>query len=990
MFDKPIQLEPPFYPFFKHRVLMNPLVDDGLHPTIFSSVIDFFRDKEIATPEAREEILEEIPIEPFIFESDEPLRVFSISLPHDQNVGVEQTEQLLIMLSYCQAPVSFEIIASHSSITVQFVSRKSDASQLHNQLKAYFPESTIHQRNDLLSEILAKGKFVLVVDYGLRDEFMRPLVMTKNFNLDSLIALFGVFENLDEDEHALIQILFNGAINPWSESIMRSVTDNEGGAFFEDAPDMVKLAEEKISCPLFGVTMRVLVESKKSERTEQLCQHLSQAFVRISTSKSNTLIPLFTDSYDFDTALDDILFRQSHRMGMLLNSRELANFVHLPSPSVVSYKLERDRKKTKGASKSTEGHELVLGVNEHQGKEKRVSVDSSQRLKHTHIIGATGTGKSTLLLNLIIQDIQHGEGIGVLDPHGDLIDSIISYIPESRAKDVVLIDPGDTEYPIGFNILSAHSEIEKDILSSDLVAVFRRLSATWGDQMNSVFANAILAFLESNVGGTLADLRRFLVEKSYRDAYLKSVTDPNVIYYWQKEYPLMRSNSIGSILTRLDTFLRPKLIRNMVSQKRGLNFESLMDSKKIILVKLSQGLIGTENSYLLGTVIVSKIHQAAMARQAQAKEERSDFFLYIDEFQNFITPSMSSILSGARKYHLGLILAHQDMQQLVKQDSELASSVMSNAGTRICFRIGDVDAKRFENGFSFFDANDLQNLNTGEAIVRIDRPEFDFSLTTESLPAVTMSEKLRKQIIFLSQITYGTPKHIIEALLKKSMEEIVEEARNTIDEPVISKEKLPEKKSISQVEIPKIQEVIPTEQAFSPEKQIKQKEQSEHRYLQTLIKRMAESRGFKTLIEEPTPDGKGRVDVSLERNGKKIACEICVTTELEWEVHNIEKCLAAGYEIVIECSNNKKTLENIRRKIEKSLSEVSRSKVHVFDPDSFFLFLDELVAKDASTETRMKGYRIKTEYGVVPDDVSLQKRETVLKSVADSMRKKKK
>jgi len=311
------------------------------------------------------------------------------------------------------------------------------------------------------------------------------------------------------------------------------------------------------------------------------------------------------------------------------------------------------------------GHPFILGTNIHQGREAEVSVSAEQRLKHTHVIGATGTGKSTLLLSLITQDIEQGNGFAVLDPHGDLIESVLSRVPENRTNDVVLIDPSDTAFPVAFNILTAHSEIEKDILSSDLVAVFRRFSTSWGDQMNSVLANAILAFLENERGGTLMDLRRFLVEKEFREGYLRTVTDPHIAYYWQKEYPLLKSTSIGPILTRLDTFLRPKPIRYMVAQRRGLDFEKILNTKKILLIKLAQGLIGDENSYILGTTFVSKIYQAAMARQAKAKDERSNFYLYVDEFQNFITPSMSAILSGARKYHLGLILAHQDMQQLV-------------------------------------------------------------------------------------------------------------------------------------------------------------------------------------------------------------------------------------------------------------------------------------------------------------------------------------
>ncbi|MBZ0098663.1 MAG: type IV secretory system conjugative DNA transfer family protein, partial [Taibaiella sp.] len=236
-------------------------------------------------------------------------------------------------------------------------------------------------------------------------------------------------------------------------------------------------------------------------------------------------------------------------------------------------------------------------------------------------------------------------------------------------------------------------------------------------------------------------------------------------------------------LTRLDTFLRHKPFRYMVAQKKTLDFEQILDTKKILLIKLSQGLIGNENSYLLGTFFVTKMYQAAMARQAKGKEARSDFFLYIDEFQNFITPSMSLILSGARKYHLGLILAHQDMQQLVKYDSELASSVVSNAGTRICFRLGDTDAKRFAGGFSFFEAQDLENLNTGEAIARIERPDYDFSLSTIPLPETnpTIAKERSKAVIDYSRGRYGTPRAEIEQMLHEeaSVPDIKEELRKS-------------------------------------------------------------------------------------------------------------------------------------------------------------------------------------------------------------------
>jgi hypothetical protein len=338
---------------------------------------------------------------------------------------------------------------------------------------------------------------------------------------------------------------------------------------------------------------------------------------------------------------------------------------------------------------------------------------------------------------MIVQDMRNGEGLAVLDPHGDLIDEILGHVPEERIADVVLLDPSDEDFPIAFNILSAHSELEKNLLASDLVSVFRRLSTSFGDQMNTVLANAIIAFLESSERGTLSDLRRFLVEPNFRERFLETVRDPEIVYYWQKEFPLLGGRPQGPILTRLDTFLRPKVIRHMVSQKENrIDFSTIMNSRKILLAKLAQGLIGEENSYLLGTLIVSKLNQMAMSRQSMATSERKDFYLYVDEFHNFVTPSMAAILAGARKYHLGLVLAHQELQQLSNRDNDVASAVISNPYTRVCFRLGDFDAKKLEDGFSFFSAKELQNLGVGEAICRMERAEYDFNLKTTRLPGV--------------------------------------------------------------------------------------------------------------------------------------------------------------------------------------------------------------------------------------------------------------
>ena len=981
LFETPIHLEPAYVPFFFHDKLSTGYVDDGKRPTWVSRISDFLRGSAKQTSQPNPFALDYSTVDAYEYPIDETLSAFTIVLPKEGNISLPESEHFLLMLSNCKYVISFEIIGTVDSISIQFLCSSSDAAYLFHQIKAYFPVVSIQEDPAGFDRILLQdGEDTSIIDFGLQDEFMRPLLLAKNFDIDSFISISGVLENIKKNEQGGVQILFQPAIYPWSESILRSVMDNNGDPFFLDAPEMVKLAQEKVSSPLFAVTMRVFGQSQTLERSQRIALDLANTLIQTTRSPFNTLIPLYTAAYSFKERLADVYLRRSRRIGMLLNSRELVNLVHLPSARIGSKKLVREIKKTKEAPSITEGHPFVLGINEHQGIAKEISESIQQRLKHTHIIGATGTGKSTLLLHLIAQDISHGNGCAVLDPHGDLIEAVLKTIPPERIDDVIVIDPADADYPIGFNILSAHSEIEKEILSSDLIASFRRLSTSWGDQMNSVFANAILAFVESEKIGTLMDLRRFLVEANYRNHYLKSVTDHNIIYYWQKEFPLLKSNSIGSILTRLDTFLRPKLVRNMVAQKKSLDFEEILNSKKILLVKLAQGLIGSENSYLLGTLIVSKIHQAAMARQVLSQAERSPFFLYIDEFQHFITPSMEGILSGARKYGLGLILAHQDMQQLVKNDSELASSVISNAGTRICFRLGDIDAKKFESGFSDFEASDLMSLNTGEAIVRIEQPENDFNL--QVLPLQEAATYYTSLIIDSSRIRYGSSKADVEAALK----ELYGSGESFPTQKIAKEEKIirEEHKPIEEVaqKGPVVEDLIPETQ---------KKEESQHRYLQTLIKKMAESRGFKALIEEPLQDKSGRVDVFLEGHGKRIACEVTVTTTKEWEMHNIEKCLRNGFDYVFECSTDPKVIEQLQRLIEKQdISDADRQKIFIVTPDEVFSLLDMLIEKGRTSETKIKGYRVKVEYDAVSHDTMNKKRESISKVVINSLKRLKK
>ncbi|MCP3995097.1 MAG: ATP-binding protein [bacterium] len=655
--------------------------------------------------------------------------------------------------------------------------------------------------------------------------------------------------------------------------------------------------------------------------------------------------------------------------------------------------------KTRPAAEVCLGEGIHLGENTHAGKTVAVNLPTEQRTRHVYTIGSSGTGKSTFLLNCIRQGMERGEGLAVLDPHGDLIDHILACVPPAREDDVILIDPADREWPVGFNILRAHSDLEKELLASDLVDVFRRLSTRWGDQMNSVLANAIQAFLESERGGTLTDLRRFLVEPEYREEFLGTVRDEDVRYYWQKEFPLLPGRPQAPLLTRLDTFLRPKLIRNMVSQKESrLDFGEMMDKGKLVLAKLSQGAIGEGNAYLLGSLLVSKFYQLAISRQATKQEDRRPFYLYVDECHNFLTPSMASILSGARKYHLGLILAHQELQQISGKDADVLSAVITNPYTRICFRLGDSDAKKLEKGFAHFDAKDLQSLGVGEAICRVERADFDFNIKTPRMPEINEADadKRRERLVALSRQRYATAR------------EEVERGRGVLRPAAVAKV-IPFDVSREEPALQDVQPapaVPPQPAAAIPPLRTERSEPAEpvaalvtpagpspgrggqrHKYLQSLIKRWGISHGYRATVEKQISDGEGSVDVALEGRERSIAVEISVTSSPNQELEHVRRCLSAGFDHVVAVSDSARNLGRLGELLEREINETERGRVQCLEPDSLFTFLGQLNADNAQAESSVRGYKVSVDYKATEETAARRKQRAISDVVASALKR---
>lgn len=973
--DEPVDIEPPFIPFFRHGYPKGH-IDDGKRHTVVSKAIEYIRGTK---PQAviQEQVLDYESVEPFPADPDRMLAALQIKLPKDAKVGLDKMRVLLTMLAAERTQLSFEIIGTFTEIIIQLVCDEIDMPFVETYSSIYLPSCVILRNDAYLPKILQEGLYTMIIDFGLQHEFFRPIQKGISTIADPITTILGCLDRLQGSEQAGMQILFLPVGNAWEESILRSVTMYDGSSFFYDAPDAPRIASEKVQSQLFAVVVRTFAQADTIPRVEELWKQISISVIIGTKSIHNELLPLMSEGYSFTDRFRDVCDRQSHRLGMLLNSEELLTLVHLPTEPSISKKLFVSSRKTKAVPAIAIGKECLLGQNNHNNAEIPVTCTLEQRVRHTHIIGTTGTGKSTLIAHLALQDIANGIGIVLFDPHGDLVDDIIARIPTERLHDVVLIDPADSEFPIGLNILEAFTDTEKEILSSDLVAIFKRYATSWGDQMTTVLGNAIHAILESKTGGSLHDLRRFLIEKEFRQTILRTVSDPAIRYYWEKEYPISKSNAVGPILTRLDTFLRPRAIRNMVSQRTGLDWTTLLNGNAIILLKLSQGLIGKENSFLLGSLILSKIHQAILQRQEQAI--RNPVFIYLDEFQHFITPSVKDMVTGIRKYNAGLILSHQGLHD--KDDGELLNSILANSSVRIAFRVGESDAKRLQDGFSGFETSDLQNLARGEAIIRIDQPQYDCSLTTLPLQPVEhdIAVKNREVITSHSRQMYAATKADVEKTLFDSL----------YAEPTHSKEE-PPKKAVPK-EPPQQKPHIPEPEPITPEPipEVPKKDVSTHRYLQMLVKQMAEASGYVATLEMSIPDGGGQVDVVLQKNGKATAIEICNATDAEWEAHNIQKCIEAGYAEVISLSGDIKQLEKIRQKCTAQIPGFETKGVFFCTPDALFTHLHgTIIQQQPEEEKKYKGYTVNVTYDAISQEEMSRKQAAVAQVVAQSLRKK--
>lgn len=402
---------------------------------------------------------------------------------------------------------------------------------------------------------------------------------------------------------------------------------------------------------------------------------------------------------------------------------------------------------------------------------KVFGIKLDDRRRHVYVIGKTGMGKSTMIENMVVQDIKNGQGVALVDPHGDAVEKMINYVPSHRVNDVIYFNPADVDYPIAFNVLESVNPLHRHLVSSGLIAIFKKLWVdSWGPRLEYVLRNTILALLEYP-GSTLLGVTRMLVDKKYREKVVEKVTDPIVKAFWIDEFNAysnqFRTEAVSPIQNKVGQFLSSSIIRNIVGQpKSSIDLRAAIDSGKIIFLNLAKGRIGEDNSQLLGAMLITKLQLAAMSRIDVPEEDRRDFFLYVDEFQNFATESFAGILSEARKYRLDLIIAHQYIEQL---DETVQAAVFGNVGTIICFRVGAGDAEFLAKEFDpIFTETDLVNLTKWDIYLKlmIDGVASDpFSATT--LPPLAVPENFGDKVIRVSRERYSSPRTVVEEKISR-------------------------------------------------------------------------------------------------------------------------------------------------------------------------------------------------------------------------------
>lgn len=721
---------------------------------------------------------------------------------------------------YGKKYISLEIVGEGKLIHFYVVVPASLLTSVEKALVAGYPGIQIEKAGD--TNIFSDKSKIAGVHGGqleLDKENILPIATYKTNDFDPLNGILASLSNLSEGEGAAVQIMLRPAGSDWTKYAMKRakeylnpdkrVSKNKAIDFGTDVlkapfkspnstedsnkpprqPDSLdqkisELVEEKAKSPAFEVCIRIIASSDNPARAKLLLQDMQLGFSQLSQGGANNF--KFKPANSPQEVSTNFIFRffPVTNKKTVLNSVELATIFHLPSEIIgIATHLERKAVKEVAAPAGLPTEGLRLGINEYRGSNTPIYLTQDDKRRHVYIIGQTGTGKSNLLTNMMLQDAYSGKGFCFIDPNGDEAEKFIGRIPASRAEDVIYFSPGDTEFPMGFNIMEFdpnHPE-QRDFLVQEAISMLYKLydpqhQGIIGPRYEHWFRNAALTVMADPEGGTFIEIPKVFTDDEYLKKKFKYLTDPTVQDFWTGEMAQTdahsKSEMLGWFVSKFGAFANNAMLRNVIGQKQSaFNFRQIMDTNKILVANLSKGLLGELNAKLLGMIFVTKLQMAAMSRADTPEDQRKDFALYVDEFQNIATDSFATILSEARKYHFNLIVANQYIEQI---DEQIRDAVFGNVGSMAVFRVGNDDAEYIAKQFSpQFSATDLANIPNHYAAAKMIAngvPTHPFSLHGDPpVDGNVINANLQNAMRDLSRSKYGRPKAEVDAEVAKSL-----------------------------------------------------------------------------------------------------------------------------------------------------------------------------------------------------------------------------
>jgi len=722
--------------------------------------------------------------------------------------------------------ISFEIISSdEEGIRFYIVTPKHLAKFVEGQMYAQYPNADISYVPDYASKVNGDDDiYVTCGEIEMEKDSIFPIKTFRNFEVDPLAAITGAMSDLSKGEKAWLQVAIRPVSNFWQkkskkyitsiregkdingESIFskisgvltkigQSLSTSEPGAVKKEVVKLepgqeeeLKEIETKMLKLGFEVKIRVVTKAPTQERSEQILRDVTASFKQFTTAHLNNFVhskPVKTGKEIYD---EYVIRHMDMDESDILNIEELASLYHLPNISVetpnIAWSRSRKLEPPMNLPKAKDGDITIFGETDYRGQTVEFGLKRADRARHFYLLGKTGVGKSTVFKNMFISDVLAGDGACFIDAHGDTVEDLLDHIPPNRVDDVIYFNPTDVDHPVGFNLLELKDKSQRDLIADGVVEVFKKQFGTsWGPRLQYILVNTVATALEAQ-GTTLLAILRILIDPSYRKFILKQVNDPILYKFWTEEYAQMAQNprllaeSVSPIQNKVGRFVSSAVTRNIIGQvKSTIDLRDIMDNRKILLVNLAQGRLGEETAALLGGMIITRLQATAMERVDMPESERKDFFLYVDEFQNFATESFAKILSEARKYHLNLTMTNQYIDQL---PITVQQAIFGNVGTLGSFVVSQSDASTLEKEFApVVSCDDLVSLDSHAMYVKLcidGMTSIPFS--AKSLPVRYEKFDCKKEIIEKSRERYGMDREIIEEKIQKWSDQTYSEKGN--------------------------------------------------------------------------------------------------------------------------------------------------------------------------------------------------------------------